>query len=117
MKITILDDYFDTLRHLPSFAKLSDHDVTVAKVFCAVTPTASVTVMTRSSISNLQGLQPSVFICAVRRSVNAPPDISCVAVHVPSGTEAPKVEHAVLLPVAQALDPVVQYEVSLKVKG
>lgn len=29
MKITILDDYFDTLRTLPCFAKLSGHDVTV----------------------------------------------------------------------------------------
>jgi D-3-phosphoglycerate dehydrogenase / 2-oxoglutarate reductase len=29
MKIAILDDYFDTLRTLPSFAKLADHDVTV----------------------------------------------------------------------------------------
>jgi D-3-phosphoglycerate dehydrogenase len=29
MKISILDDYFDTVRHLPSFAKLESHDVTV----------------------------------------------------------------------------------------
>ena len=29
MKISILDDYFDTLRGLPSFAKLAGHDVTV----------------------------------------------------------------------------------------
>src|SRR5689334_19937337 len=29
MKITILDDYFDTLRGLPCFAKLAGHDVTV----------------------------------------------------------------------------------------
>jgi len=29
MKITILDDYFDTLRTLPSFQKLKDHEVTV----------------------------------------------------------------------------------------
>jgi len=29
MKISILDDYFDTLRHLPCFAKLENHDVTV----------------------------------------------------------------------------------------
>ncbi len=29
MKITILDDWFDTLRHLPCFAKLEGHDVTV----------------------------------------------------------------------------------------
>jgi D-3-phosphoglycerate dehydrogenase / 2-oxoglutarate reductase len=29
MKITILDDYFDTLRTLPCFAKLVGHDVTV----------------------------------------------------------------------------------------
>lgn len=29
MKITILDDYFDTLRTLPCFAKLSGHDVEV----------------------------------------------------------------------------------------
>ena len=29
MKITILDDYFDILRHLPSFQKLAGHDVTV----------------------------------------------------------------------------------------
>jgi len=27
MKITILDDYFDTLRTLPCFAKLDGHDV------------------------------------------------------------------------------------------
>jgi D-3-phosphoglycerate dehydrogenase / 2-oxoglutarate reductase len=29
MKITILDDYFDTLRTLPSFRKLDGHDVTI----------------------------------------------------------------------------------------
>ncbi|HEY1302552.1 MAG TPA: D-2-hydroxyacid dehydrogenase family protein [Vicinamibacterales bacterium] len=29
MKITILDDYFDTLRTLPSFSKLSGHDVEI----------------------------------------------------------------------------------------
>lgn len=29
MNITILDDYFDTLRRLPSFAKLQGHDVTI----------------------------------------------------------------------------------------
>ena len=29
MKITILDDYFDTLRTLPSFKKLDGHDVTI----------------------------------------------------------------------------------------
>ncbi|MEM8751148.1 MAG: D-2-hydroxyacid dehydrogenase family protein [Pseudomonadota bacterium] len=29
MKVTILDDYFDTLRELPCFAKLADHDVTI----------------------------------------------------------------------------------------
>ena len=29
MKITILDDYFDTLRTLGCFEKLSDHDVTI----------------------------------------------------------------------------------------
>ena len=29
MKITILDDYFDTVRTLPCFAKLAGHDVTV----------------------------------------------------------------------------------------
>lgn len=29
MKITILDDYFDTLRTLPSFRKLDDHEMTV----------------------------------------------------------------------------------------
>ena len=29
MKITILDDYFDTLRSLPCFAKLDGHDVTI----------------------------------------------------------------------------------------
>src|SRR5262247_4018688 len=29
MKITILDDYFDTLRILPSFAKLRGHDVEI----------------------------------------------------------------------------------------
>ena len=29
MKITVLDDYFDTIRHLPCFAKLADHDVTI----------------------------------------------------------------------------------------
>jgi D-3-phosphoglycerate dehydrogenase len=29
MNITILDDYFDTIRTLPCFAKLSGHEVTV----------------------------------------------------------------------------------------
>ena len=29
MKVTILDDYFDTLRTLPCFAKLDSHDITV----------------------------------------------------------------------------------------
>src|SRR6266404_380035 len=29
MKITILDDYFDTVRSLPCFAKLDGHDVTI----------------------------------------------------------------------------------------
>ena len=29
MKVTILDDYFDTLRTLPSFAKLNDFEVTI----------------------------------------------------------------------------------------
>ncbi|GAA6208351.1 D-2-hydroxyacid dehydrogenase family protein [Cognatishimia sp. WU-CL00825] len=29
MKVHILDDWFDTLRHLPCFARLSGHDVTV----------------------------------------------------------------------------------------
>jgi D-3-phosphoglycerate dehydrogenase len=29
MKIAILDDYFDTIRHLPCFAKLAGHDVTI----------------------------------------------------------------------------------------
>ncbi len=29
MKVAILDDWFDTLRTLPSFAKLAGHDVTV----------------------------------------------------------------------------------------
>src|SRR5882672_729823 len=29
MRITILDDYFDTIRTLPSFAKLAGHQVTV----------------------------------------------------------------------------------------
>lgn len=29
MRVHILDDYFDTLRTLPSFAKLAGHDVTV----------------------------------------------------------------------------------------
>ena len=29
MKVTILDDYFDTLKTLPCFARLSDHDVTI----------------------------------------------------------------------------------------
>jgi len=29
MKITVLDDYFDTLRHLPCFGKLAGHDVTI----------------------------------------------------------------------------------------
>src|SRR5579872_5581659 len=29
MRVAILDDYFDTLRHLRCFEKLSDHDVTI----------------------------------------------------------------------------------------
>jgi D-3-phosphoglycerate dehydrogenase len=29
MKISILDDYFDTLRTLPCFAKLAGHEVTI----------------------------------------------------------------------------------------
>src|SRR6516165_4302865 len=29
MRVAILDDWFDTLRTLPSFAKLADHEVTV----------------------------------------------------------------------------------------
>ena len=29
MKVAILDDYFDTLRTLPCFAKLSGHEVTI----------------------------------------------------------------------------------------
>lgn len=29
MKISILDDYFDTIRHLPCFSKLAEHEVTV----------------------------------------------------------------------------------------
>ena len=29
MKITILDDYFDTIRTLPSFAKIASHEVTI----------------------------------------------------------------------------------------
>ena len=29
MKVTILDDYHDTLRGLPCFAKLTGHDVTI----------------------------------------------------------------------------------------
>ena len=29
MKVTILDDYFDTLRTLPCFRKLDGHDVTI----------------------------------------------------------------------------------------
>jgi len=29
MKIAILDDYFDTVRALPSFAKLKGHDVVI----------------------------------------------------------------------------------------
>ena len=29
MKVAILDDYFDTLRHLPCYAKLSGHDVEI----------------------------------------------------------------------------------------
>ena len=29
MKITILDDYFDTLRTLPSFAKLDGHEIEI----------------------------------------------------------------------------------------
>lgn len=34
MKVHILDDWFDTLRHLPSFAKLTGHDVTVWTDHC-----------------------------------------------------------------------------------
>ena len=29
MKITILDDYYDTIRHLPCFEKVAAHDVTI----------------------------------------------------------------------------------------
>ena len=29
MKISILDDYFDTLRHLPCFQKLAGHEVEI----------------------------------------------------------------------------------------
>ena len=29
LKVSILDDYFDTLRDLECFAKLADHDVTI----------------------------------------------------------------------------------------
>ena len=29
MKVTILDDYFDTIRHLPSFQKVAHHDITI----------------------------------------------------------------------------------------
>ena len=29
MKISILDDYFNTLRHLPCFKKIAEHDVTI----------------------------------------------------------------------------------------
>src|SRR5579862_8080105 len=29
MKVSVLDDYFDTLRTLPCFAKLKGHDVTI----------------------------------------------------------------------------------------
>ncbi len=29
MNITILDDYFDTVRTLPCFSKLTAHDVTI----------------------------------------------------------------------------------------
>src|SRR5246127_5529201 len=29
MKVAILDDYFDTIRTLPCFAKLAEHDVTI----------------------------------------------------------------------------------------
>ena len=29
MKISILDDYFDTIRHLPCFNKLDGHEVTI----------------------------------------------------------------------------------------
>ena len=29
MKVTILDDYFDTIRTLPAFAKMAGHDVTI----------------------------------------------------------------------------------------
>jgi len=37
MKVTILDDYFDTLRNLPSFQKLDGHDVTVWNDHCQET--------------------------------------------------------------------------------
>lgn len=37
MKIHILDDWFDTLRHLPGFARLSDHDVTIWNDHCVDT--------------------------------------------------------------------------------
>ena len=29
MRVTILDDYFDTVRHLPAFQKVASHDVTI----------------------------------------------------------------------------------------
>jgi len=29
MKVSILDDYYDTLRTLPCFSKLNGHDVTI----------------------------------------------------------------------------------------
>jgi hypothetical protein len=38
MKITILDDYFDTLRTLPSFTKLDGHDIQINVVNPAVLP-------------------------------------------------------------------------------
>ena len=39
MKITILDDYFDTVRTLPCFAKLQGHDVTIWNDHVQDTPT------------------------------------------------------------------------------
>lgn len=39
MRVHILDDWFDTLRNLPSFAKLTGHDVTVWNDHCEDAPT------------------------------------------------------------------------------
>lgn len=39
MRVHILDDWFDTLRNLPSFAKLAGHDVTVWNDHCEDAPT------------------------------------------------------------------------------